>query len=43
MALILPVRGFEPKYGKGCYFAENASIIGDVIMGDDCSVGSVMI
>ena len=38
MALILPLRGFEPKYGKGCYFAENASIIGDVIMGDNCSV-----
>ena len=38
MALILPVRGFKPKYGKGCYFAENATIIGDVIMGDDCSV-----
>ncbi len=38
MALILPVRGFEPKFGKRCYFAENASIIGDVIMGDDCSV-----
>ncbi len=38
MALILPLRGFEPKYGKGCFFAENASIIGDVIMGDNCSV-----
>lgn len=38
MALIKSVRGFSPKYGKNCFFAENATIIGDVIMGDDCSV-----
>lgn len=38
MALIKSVRGFTPKYGKNCFFAENATIIGDVIMGDDCSV-----
>jgi carbonic anhydrase/acetyltransferase-like protein (isoleucine patch superfamily) len=38
MALIRSVRGFTPKYGKNCFFAENATIIGDVIMGDDCSV-----
>jgi carbonic anhydrase/acetyltransferase-like protein (isoleucine patch superfamily) len=38
MALILPVRGIEPKYGKDCYFAENATIVGEVEMGDNCSV-----
>ena len=38
MALILSVRGFNPKYGKNCYFSGNSSIIGDVIMGDDCTV-----
>lgn len=38
MALIKSVRGFTPKIGKNCYFAENATIIGDVEMGDDCSV-----
>jgi carbonic anhydrase/acetyltransferase-like protein (isoleucine patch superfamily) len=38
MALIKSVRGFEPQYGKNCFFAENATIIGDVIMGDGCSV-----
>ena len=38
MALIKSVRGFTPQYGKNCYFADNATIIGDVIMGDDCSV-----
>ena len=38
MALIKSVRGFTPVFGKNCYLAENATIIGDVIMGDDCSV-----
>jgi carbonic anhydrase/acetyltransferase-like protein (isoleucine patch superfamily) len=38
MALIKSVRGFSPKFGNDCYFAENATIIGDVIMGDECSV-----
>lgn len=38
MALIKSVRGFTPQYGENCYFADNATIIGDVIMGDDCSV-----
>lgn len=38
MALIKEVRGFTPDIGKNCYLAENATIVGDVIMGDDCSV-----
>jgi len=38
MALIRSVRGFTPKYGKNCFFAETATLIGDVIMGDDCSI-----
>jgi len=38
MALIKSVRGFEPQYGNNCFFAENATIIGDVIMGDGCSI-----
>ena len=38
MALIKPVKGISPKFGSNCYFAENATIIGDVVMGDDCSV-----
>lgn len=37
-ALILPVRGFTPQWGADCYFADNATIIGDVVMGDECSV-----
>jgi len=38
MALIKKVRGFTPEYGKNCFFADNATIIGDVTMGDDCSL-----
>ncbi len=38
MALIKPVQGKWPKHGEHCYFAENATIVGDVQMGDDCSV-----
>lgn len=38
MALIKSVRGFTPVIGKNVYLAENATIIGDVVIGDDCSI-----
>jgi len=38
MALIKPVKGTSPTFGDNCYLAENATIVGDVQMGDDCSV-----
>ncbi len=38
MALIKSVRGFTPKMGENCFLAENATVVGDVIMGDGCSV-----
>jgi len=38
MALIKSLRGFTPKIGKNCFLAENATIIGDVEIGDDCSI-----
>ena len=38
MALILDCRGFSPKFGNNIYLAPNATIVGDVEMGDDCSV-----
>lgn len=38
MALIKTVRGFTPKIGNNAYLAENATIIGDVEIGDDCSI-----
>jgi carbonic anhydrase/acetyltransferase-like protein (isoleucine patch superfamily) len=38
MALILPVRGIEPKFGKDCFIADNATVVGEVTMGNKCSV-----
>jgi carbonic anhydrase/acetyltransferase-like protein (isoleucine patch superfamily) len=38
MALIKPVNGIRPQFGRNCFLAENATIIGDVSMGDDCSI-----
>lgn len=38
MALIKPVRGMHPEFGSNCYLADNATVIGDVVMGDNCSV-----
>jgi carbonic anhydrase/acetyltransferase-like protein (isoleucine patch superfamily) len=38
MALIKPVKGVSPQFGKDCYLAENSTVVGDVIMGDQCSV-----
>lgn len=38
MALVKEVRGFTPQIGENCYLAENATIVGDVIIGNDCSV-----
>ncbi|HOH70660.1 MAG TPA: gamma carbonic anhydrase family protein, partial [Paludibacteraceae bacterium] len=38
MALIKTVRGFAPKIGKNCFLAENATIIGDTVIGDGCSI-----
>ena len=38
MALIKEVRGFTPQIGEDCYLAENATVVGDVIMGNGCSI-----
>lgn len=38
MALIKSVRGFTPRFGNNCYLSETATVIGDVVMGDGCSV-----
>ena len=32
------IRGKSPKYGASCYFAPNATVVGDVTLGADCSV-----
>lgn len=38
MALIKTVKGIKPVFGKQCFLADNATITGDVVMGDNCSV-----
>ncbi|MBX2888932.1 MAG: gamma carbonic anhydrase family protein [Ferruginibacter sp.] len=38
MALILPVHQISPQIGENCFLAPNATIVGDVIIGNDCSV-----
>ena len=38
MAIIKTVRGFEPKFGNNCFFADNSVVVGDVVMGDNCTV-----
>ena len=38
MALVLPVRGKTPVLGNNVYLAENATLIGDISMGENCSV-----
>lgn len=38
MALIKPLRGFTPRIGRDCFLAYNATVIGDVVIGDECSI-----
>lgn len=38
MPIIKPVKGKQPKIPSDCYIAENATIVGEVTMGNQCSV-----
>lgn len=38
MALVKSIKGKNPVWGADCYLAENATIVGDVTLGDECSV-----
>ena len=38
MATILPVKGIHPQIGEDCFIAPNATIVGDVVMGKQCSI-----
>ncbi|MCM5530161.1 gamma carbonic anhydrase family protein [Parasegetibacter sp. NRK P23] len=38
MPVILPVNGIEPSFGENCFIAPNATIVGTVVMGNDCSI-----
>lgn len=36
--LIKTINGKSPEFGENCFVAENATIVGEVSMGDECSV-----
>ena len=38
MPVILPVENKFPQFGNNCFLAPNSTIVGDVVMGDDCSI-----
>lgn len=38
MALLIPLRGFTPQIGEDCYLAPTSTIIGDVTIGNECSL-----
>lgn len=38
MPLILPVKGINPIFGTDCFLAPNSTIVGDVSLGNNCSV-----
>ncbi|MNS27411.1 2,3,4,5-tetrahydropyridine-2,6-dicarboxylate N-acetyltransferase [compost metagenome] len=38
MAVILPVKGINPEIPESVFIAPNATIVGDVIMGEECSI-----
>ena len=38
MSFIISVKNVLPQFGNNCFIAPNATVAGDVIMGDDCSI-----
>jgi len=38
MPIILPVKDRQPVWAENCFIAPNATIVGDVVMGKNCSV-----
>ncbi len=38
MPVILPVKGVSPQIFEDCFIAPNATIVGDVVMGKECSI-----
>ena len=38
MAYIFDIKGVRPSWGRDCYIAPNATLTGDIIMGDECSI-----
>lgn len=38
MAIVKKVRGFEPAFGENCFLADTAVVVGEVKMGNNCTV-----
>ncbi|HTX89057.1 MAG TPA: gamma carbonic anhydrase family protein [Bacteroidales bacterium] len=38
MAIIRSVKGVKPKFGRNCFLADNATVTGDVVTGDNCTI-----
>lgn len=38
MAIVKSVKGLSPEFGKECFLADTAAVVGEVKMGDECSV-----
>lgn len=38
MPFLFEINGNNPSWGKNCFIAPNATLCGDVVMGDDCSI-----
>jgi len=38
MPFLFAINGKNPSWGKNCFIAPNATLCGDIVMGDDCSV-----
>lgn len=38
MALVKTIRGNAPKFGLNCFLADNATVVGEVTMGNNCTV-----
>lgn len=36
--ILLPVAGKSPQFGENCFLAPNCTVVGDVVMGDECTV-----
>ncbi len=36
--IILPVEGKSPEFGQNCFLAPNCTVVGDVVLGDECTV-----
>jgi len=38
MAIVKSLRGHTPKFGKDCFLTDTAVVVGEVVMGDNCTV-----